>query len=696
MDIEKGSIYNLLNGQCQYIIPVYQRKYSWLADVQCERLWKDIVEMEKKKKKHHFVGSIVSIAEKKSVMGVQKQLIIDGQQRMTTLSILMVALRDYLKEQGAGEEADTNITNMVLKNPSRKGDDAYKMLLTDSDREIMTKLVDGIKIKEDEDSLIYTNYLFFKQKVSEGILTPDEIYESISKLDIVGIILDKDQGDEPQLIFESLNSTGMALSKSDLIRNFVLMGLENEAQKVIYNNYWRPLEKNFPQQLQGSDDRMDRFFRDYLTLKLGRTVKFDFIYDEFKDYAGNSELSTPEELAEDVMIYGDLYTNIATDKKEIPSTHQPLSPIFEEIRTLRMEVAYPFLLKVYRDFIDDVINVDEAAEIFKLTIAYVVRRAICEIPTNSMNKTFATMKNSIQTNDYLNSVKAAFYFADTYKRFPDNIEFKAALCERNMYSIRISKYVYAKMENEENKEPIPYVGYTTEHILPQNKNMRDEWKEALGENYAEIQAKYVNSLGNLTLTRYNSEMGDKPFEEKLAVYKESAMHTLNKYVVQQSIWNEKTIIERSKILSECACDVWKAPKLDDVTYEKYKPKEESETSPQSYNIDHYNFSDAHTKILYLKLHEAIMGMEPKAKVEYKKLYIAYKLKTNFVDIVVQKSRLRLAVNLDFEEVYDPSGICKDVTDLGRWGNGDVEIGFDSLAKLDDTLEIIKQAINKQK
>lgn len=693
MDIEKGSIYNLLNGQCQYIIPVYQRKYSWQTNVQCARLWKDIVEMEKKKKKHHFVGSIVSIAEKKSVMGVQKQLIIDGQQRMTTLSILMVALRDFLKEQGAGEEVDNNITNMVLKNPSRKGDDAYKMLLTDTDRDIMIKLVDGVKIKEDEESLIYTNYLYFKQKVAEGTLTPDEIYESISKLDIVGIILDKDQGDEPQLIFESLNSTGMALSKSDLIRNFILMGLDNDAQKGIYNNYWKPFEDYFPQQVQGDEDRMDKFFRDYLTVKLGRTVKFESIYEEFKDYAGNSELSTSEELAEDVMIYGDLYTNIMAEKK-LPTSHQLLAPIFEEIRSLRMEVAYPFLIKVYRDFVDGIVSIEDTAEIMRLTIAYVVRRAICEIPTNSMNKTFATMKNNIQADDYLNSVKAAFYFADTYKRFPNDEEFKAALCERNMYSIRISKYFLVKLENEGNKEPIPFVGYTTEHILPQNKNMRDEWKAALGENYAEIQAKYLNTLGNLTLTRYNSEMGDKPFTEKLEVYRESAMHHLNKYVVQQTTWNEGTIVERGKILSECACEVWKAPRLDEETLKKYEPKEE--TVKQSYDISHYDFGNLYVKMLYDKLYEAIVKLEPQTKVEYKKLYIAFKLKTNFVDVVVQKSRLRLAVNLDFDEVYDPVGICQDVTDLGRWGNGDVEIGFDSLSMLDSIMEIVRQSIQKQK
>ncbi len=224
--------------------------------------------------------------------------------------------------------------------------------------------------------------------------------------------------------------------------------------------------------------------------------------------------------------------------------------------------------------------------------------------------------------------------------------------------------------------------------------MRDEWKIALGDNYAEIQAKYINTLGNLTLTRYNSEMGDKPFSEKLKVYKESAMHNLNKYVVQQSTWNEHHIQKRAKLLSDHACNVWSYPVLNSDTIEKYKPKDDSVKNP--YDISHYNMEDAFLKMLYLKLDEAIMEMEPKAKVEYKKLYIAYKLKTNFVDVIIQKSRLRLSVNLDFDELYDPTGICEDVTDLGRWGNGDVSIEFESLSMLDAVMEIIKQAIDKQK
>ena len=691
MDIDKGSIYQLLNGQYQYIIPVYQRKYSWLAEVQCARLWKDIVNMVKQHKQHHFVGSIVSVAEKYSLMGVQKRLIIDGQQRMTTLSILMIALRDYLIEQGAGEEVEENI-NMVLKNPSRKGDDAYKMLLTDTDRDIMIKLVDKLPIGEDEDSKIYANYLYFKQKVAEDVLSPDEIYESISKLDIVGIVLDRAQGDDPQLIFESLNSTGMDLSKSDLIRNYILMGLDNDEQKSIYNNYWKPFEKNFP--TQDGTDRMDRFFRDYLTMKRGSVVNFDNIYEEFKDYATNSEFSNQEELAKDIMMYGDLYTNIISEEKRIPSPQHTLKSLFSEIRILRMEVSYPFLLKVYHDYIKETITIDEFLRILKLAISYVVRRAICGIATSSMNKTFATLKNEIDKNDYLNSLEAALYYLETYKRFPDDKEFIEYLCKKDMYSLRIKNYIFVKLENEGNKEAIPYEGYTIEHILPQNKNMRQEWKEALGENYEEIQAQYINNLGNLTLTRYNSEMGDKPFSEKLEVYKESAMHTLNKYVVQQTIWNKDTIEERANILAECACKVWVSPTISDEVKAKYQKTEEPVL--KVYDLTQYDFSNGLVEILYQKLHEAILQVEPKAKVEYKKLYIAYKLKTNFVDIVVQKSRLRLTVNLDFDEVYDPSGICRDVTGLGRWGNGDVEIGFDSLSMLDSVIEIIKQAIEKQK
>lgn len=693
MDVEKGSIYKLLNGQNQYIVPVYQRKYSWRKEEQCARLWHDIVAMEKNKKLH-FVGSIVSVAEKVSLMGVHKSLIIDGQQRMTTLSLLMIALRDYLQDNNIPDK----ITNESLKNTGHTGDDAYKLLLTDEDRDVMISLIEHRPIAaEEQESRIYQNYLYFKDRVLSGELTPDQIYESISRLTIVAIVLDRDQGDDPQLIFESLNSTGLDLSKSDLIRNYLLMGLDQMGQDKIYNSYWHPFEKQFVDKEEDErSDRMDRFFRDYLTMKKGSFVKFDSIYEIFKEYAQQKQdFDTIDELAEDIRTFGDLYTNIVSEQKQLPAEQAILKPLWAEIRSLRMEVAYPFLMRVYNDYQVGRITIDELAGIIRMTIAYVVRRAVCEIPTNSLNKTFATLKNSINYDDYFNSIKAAFYFLDSYKCFPDNDKFIADLCSRNMYSMRICKYILTKLENFQNKEPIQSANYTIEHILPQNKNMRPEWQKALGENYAEIHAKYVDTLGNLTLTCYNSEMSDHSFEDKKKVYKESAMHTLNKYVTEQETWNEDRILARVSILAKEACKVWAAPVLTAEELEKYSPKEELTTTQQTYDISVYEFN-ANTRMLYDRLLEAIMDIEPETRVEYKKLYIAHKLRTNFVDVIVQNKRLRLTINLDYEDVYDPKNICRDVTGLGRWGNGDVEIAYESVAQIPDILEIIKQAIDKQK
>ena len=695
MDVEKGNIFALLNRQNQYIIPVYQRKYSWRKEDQCARLWRDIVAMEQEDNKQHFVGSIVSVAIKSSLMGIQKCLIIDGQQRMTTLSLLMIALRDYLLENNYPDK----ITGFVLKNNKEyTGDEAYKLLLTEEDRAVMTNLIERRPLSaEDTESRIYQNYLYFKDRVASKVLTPDQIFESISRLTIVGIVLNNEQGDDPQLIFESLNSTGLDLSKSDLIRNYLLMGIDQEKQDKIYHNYWHPFEKQFIDKEEDErSDRMDRFFRDYLTMKKGSFVKFDGIYEAFKEYAiQKQDFDTIEELAEDIRTFGDLYTNIVSEQKQLPEEQAILQPLWAEIRSLRMEVAYPFLMRVYNDYQVGRITIEELAGIIRLTIAYVVRRAVCEIPTNSLNKTFATLKNNINYDDYFTSVKAAFYFLDSYKCFPDDSKFSADLSSRNMYSMRICKYILTKLENFQNKEPIQSANYTIEHILPQNKNMRPEWQKALGENYAEIHAKLVDTLGNLTLTCYNSEMSDRSFEDKKKVYRESAMHSLNKYVTEQDTWNQDRILARVDILAKEACNVWACPVLTAEEFEKYSPKEEQTATQQTYDISVYEFN-ANTRMLYDRLLEAVMEVEPNTRVEYKKLYIAHKLRTNFLDVVVQNKRLRLAVNLDYDEVFDPKGICRDVTGLGRWGNGDVEIAYESVDKIPDILDIIKQAINKQK
>lgn len=689
MDPKKGSIYELLNGNTQFIVPVYQRKYSWMKDKQCARLWKDIVDMEKNGKRQHFVGSIVNIAETKSPMGIQKYLIIDGQQRMTTLTILMIALRDYLKLTPCDDVDPDTLTTMLLKNIGQKGDNRYKMILTDSDKDVLIKLIDEAPISDNEDSNIYLNYIFFKDKIANSELEPQQIYESIAKLQIISITLDREDGDDPQLIFESLNSTGMDLSQSDLIRNYILMGISNDSQIDIYNNYWKPIEESFPSESRRS--YMDTFFRHYLMMKTQRFIKEEDIYEEYKAYHNNSEFGDTKGLANDILSYGKCYTELLFAN----SSDKNLNSVFQDINKLKMDVQMPFIMHVYNDYKNGYITSNEFIEVLRMTEAYIVRRSICDIPTNSLNKTFITMKKSIDLKDYVNSLKIAFIKLDSYKEFPDDEKFRQAFLEKNIYKMRIANYILVKLENYDNKEPISYEGYTIEHIMPQNKDLSSEWKSALGENWEEVHKSLLHRIGNLTLTRYNSEMSDKPFQNKIPVFEKSATHNLNQLVIKQTTWNGAVIEERANQLAEIAKQVWKYPEVSADTIQKYTHV--SEDSSSKYSLASYDLlaTDLLTKMFFEKIDEAILALHPAIKRDCKKLYIAYKYKTNIVDVIPQKAKVRLVINMDFDEVNDPSGICKDVTNLGKWGNGDVEICFDNLGILNEVIDIIKQSLAKQ-
>lgn len=685
MDARKANIYKFLSGDKQYIIPVYQRIYSWEIE-ECKRLWFDIVDMQKKNKNGHFVGSIVSITENDSPSDMSKFTIIDGQQRITTLMLLLLALRDYAFIHR--EEKSINwkkINNSFLKNPDEDDDSQYKLLLTETDKDILISLIEKRPIDENLNSRLISNYNYFFSNIKNMDLSLQDIYEAIGKLQIVNINLDR-TSDEPQVIFESLNSTGKELSESDLIRNFVLMGLDNKQQKDIYKNIWRPMEQLFRYEKQTL--LMDRFFRDYLTMKLARIPKLDKIYEEFKMYTNNCEFSTLEDLCKDLYIYARYYTNMIFEQ----GTNKNLINLYKEIKYLKMEVAFPFLLKIHYDFERNLINEDELVSIIKLCISYVFRRNICDIPTNSLNKTFATLKNEINVDDYINSIKAFFILKDDYKIFPNDEKFSSALKVKDIYHMRIRNYILSSLENFNNKAPINIENYTIEHIMPQTKNLSNVWKKELGKNYETVQKKYLHTIGNLTLTAYNSEMSNKSFSEKIEMnggFKESALR-LNSYVVKQNEWNEKIIKERASILVEKALLIWKYPIIERNILIKYK----NDDKQQMYGIDSYDFNKT-TKMLFDKLNMRIMNLSSEVRREFKKLYIAYKLDTNFADIVVQKNRLRISVNMKFNEVIDEYNICKDVTNLGRWGNGDVELFLEDICDVDKVMDIIRQSFNKQ-
>lgn len=686
MDARKGNIYEILNGNKQFLIPVYQRYYSW--DIEhCKRLWNDIVEMQKKGKVGHFVGSIVNIAEQAMPTGVQKYMIIDGQQRMTTLSLLLLALRDYAIKNSEDTTINARrIDNMLLKNEYESDDERYKLLLTETDRDILISLVEDRPIQDGTRSKLLDNYKFFEGKIADKELKPAEVYESIGKLQIVNITLDRSV-DDAQAIFESLNSTGKDLSESDLIRNYVLMGLEPAEQTYVYEHFWRPMELLFVYETQ--DSVMDRFFRDYLTMKITRIPKQDRVYEEFKRYHLDCGFGTIRELCQDLLTYAKHYTNMVFRRGSNPE----FKALYEDINDLRMEVSYPFLLKVHNDYAEGIISEEDLKQIIRLCISYVFRRSICDIPTNSLNKTFATLKNEIKPNDYVNSIKAFFVMRDDYKEFPDDDKFTAAFVSRDIYTMRSRNFILSHLENYGNKAPIIIENYTIEHIMPQNSNLSSEWQRMLGANWREVQKTYLHTIGNLTLTAYNSEMSDRPFMAKMDMeggFRVSALR-LNAYVVKQTEWNEQRIKERAALLVDKAKQIWAFPEL---TATELAPYQTVEIPAERYSLETYDTNDS-TKALFEVLDRRIRNLSPEVKREFKKQYVAYKLDTNFVDIAFQKKRLCIFLNMKFSEVIDPNGICHDITSLGRWGNGNVELYMKHKSDVDKIMEIVEQSYRLQ-
>ena len=437
------------------------------------------------------------------------------------------------------------------------------------------------------------------------------------------------------------------------------------------------------------DSVMDRFFRDYLTMKTTRIPKIDRVYEGFKAYHLNCEFATIRELCADLLTYATYYTNMVFRRGD----NAVLKSLYSDIGDLRMEVAFPFLLKVHNDCAEGVITEANLVEIIKLCISYVFRRSICDIPTNSLNKTFATLRNEIKTDDYMNSIKAFFVLRDDYKEFPDDEKFEKAFVSRDIYNMRSRNFILSHLENFGNKAPIIIENYTIEHIMPQNSNLCDEWKTMLGANWREVQKTYLHTIGNLTLTAYNSEMSDNPFMVKMDMeggFKESALR-LNAYLVKLTEWNEQHIKERAKLLAEKAVQIWEYPKISD---DELAPYQVEAKPAQKYTINSYDFN-AFTRTLFDMIDRRICNLLPDVKREFKKLYIAYKLDTNFVDIVIQKQRLRISLNMKFSEIHDPKGLCKDITGIGRWGNGDVEVFFEHTSEIDDVMELIEQSYKKQ-
>ena len=351
---------------------------------------------------------------------------------------------------------------------------------------------------------------------------------------------------------------------------------------------------------------------------------------------------------------------------------------------------------MYGDYEEQLINRDEFVSIIRLVANYVFRRAVCGIPTNSLNKTFATLFKRVKRETYLESVQAAFLLMDGYRRFPNDIEFKRELQIKDVYNFRSRNYLLESLENFNRKELVNAENYTIEHILPQNQNTPIQWQQELGENWEKVKEKYLHTIGNLSLTGYNSELSDRPFSDKKTI--EGGFNTsplfLNESVRVEPTWNETAIKNRAGKLADRAIKVWNRPNLEEARLDLYKEPENSKEQAV-YDIAHYEHLQGDMLNLYNALKKRVLNLDAGVRVEFKKLYIAFKVQTNFLDIVPQKKRLRLSLNIDYNSITDPKGLCKDVSGLGRWGNGDVEVGLQDYTEIDDIMELVVQALEEQ-
>jgi len=689
----QSNLLEFISRSSQFVIPIYQRACSWTEN-ECLQLYKDIVRAGANNKiGAHFIGSIVYVQEGQySVTAQSPLLLIDGQQRLTTVTLLLAALADLLDDEqeiidGFSKE---QIQDFYLMDPRKKDDKKYKLILSQTDKDTLIAIIDKSRVDfpKDYSIRVKTNYEFFTKILAKNLDMLEIICKGLAKLLIVDISLDR-QYDNPQLIFESMNSTGKELTQADLIRNYILMGLEHELQSRLYKEYWRPMEVDFGQ--EAYQRYFDDFMRHYLTVKTKEIPKKDSIYEAFKKYHREENISI-ESLVADIRAYSRYFCKMALDQEE----DKALSNAFKDLKELKVDVAYPLLLELYDDYAKKRLCKDDFEKAIRFIESYVFRRSVCAIPTNSLNKTFANFTKSIKKERYLESIQATFMLLASYKRFPSDEEFKKHLISRDLYNFRNRSYLLRKLENFGRKERVDINDYTIEHIMPQNKNLSQEWQDALGENWQDIQARWVHTLGNLTLTGYNSEYSDRAFEEKRDMeggFAQSPLK-LNEFLRDKNlVWNEEAIKQRADILADQAIKIWVSPKLETSILETYKaPK----VLNSNYTIaDHPNLLKTRNKKLFEEFRKEVLSLDSNVTEEFLKHYIAYKAETNFVDVVPQANSLKLYINISLNELEDPKKLARDVSHVGTWGNGDTEIILHSIDEIPYIIGLVRQALEKQ-
>ncbi len=553
-------MYEILQNNRFYYIPVYQRNYSW-GEEQCKQLFKDIKKLYTGEYSDHFIGTIVWKADD----GLSQKLsVIDGQQRLTTMFLLINAMRDLSTNElligKLNETIKDNYHNQIRLTPIKSDNQVYMQIVNQEFKEITNV-----------NSRIYQNYLFFKKQIELEQMDIEKLYESFKKLSAIKMELH--QNDNPQIIFESINSTGMSLSIADLIRNYLLMNESYDQQKILFEKYWEKFENKL------GVENLIYFFEQYLNLMLkDKTINRSKMYQYFKEYFISNNFNA-ETLLMSVEPYIDVYAVLCNENAEFDFEESKylnqINNMKNEILQLENRTAYMFLMPTILDYKNNVITIEELHYAFKLVLSYLFRRSFLGLGTNILHGTFRRLHRQVMDNIDKFSYKDALDYAliiskeNSRAYFPKDDEFVAHIKERKLYGkYKYTKYFLLSLENNGNKTKFSEEEFSIEHVMPQK--ITKDWKKELGENWKEIHDEKLNVIGNLTLTSYNSELSNHNFMKKKEQLLDERHIKLNDYFYELNTWNREMIDNRSNTLANMAKELWEYPLVNEKLEEKIK------------------------------------------------------------------------------------------------------------------------------
>lgn len=693
MKAQDVPLIQLLDGTKQFVVPIFQRDYSW-GTKHCQQLWNDILRVgADPNSKAHFLGSVVYIPAEDSQAAIPRWLVIDGQQRLTTVTLLLIALRDQLIAKPPTDDvllSSEEINDYFLLNRHGKGALKNKLMLRRADNNELTALLSGGSVESDAAETLRENYEFFRSRIVD--VDAKHVYAGISKLVVVDVSLKRGH-DDPQMIFESLNSTGLDLTQADLIRNFVLMRLDDELQTRLYETYWRPIEIAFGSHYRSE---FDEFCRDYLTimLKPSKQFKADSIYHHFREYfLSKTSDKSVEDFLRELQRYANYYVQFRLGKESDELLAEPSS----RLRKL-VKVASPLMLRLHDCHEkNDQFNSSAFREAIEIIESYIFRRSVCDMQTRSLNQIFASLAYAIQDNDPLTSLKIALYRSGKKRRFPSDSEFCDALTTRDIYSMRHTFYLLDRLQNN-SKEKIDTSSFTVEHVLPQNKNLGASWREMLGPDWETIQETWLHRLGNLTLTGYNPEYSDRSFTDKKTMEKgfdQSPLH-INQFIRESTKWTATEIEERGKKLSKQASKIWPMLVVD-IDAVRQVELEEHQMEGSNFSIDSIGF-DAEARALFDNIQPQILALGDDVFEQYGAKSVVYRVFDHFVEILPRAKYILLLANIDFDEIDDPSGIARDSSDRAFVTNasksGGVLFSLKKTSQLMAAMQVVQQAYER--